>query len=134
MTRHGKQPVTSNSVDNSSRDPVGSTAVASSSSQDLSSITADTTQQSADEQASGSTFAGETVRQIEALVESFRTRQINKSETIYRIGQVLANEPTGSKQLKSDSLNRYVATLEGIEAIAARSDQHGARVTSSLGK
>ena len=102
MTQHGKQPATSIPVDNSSRDPVGSTAVASSSSQDLSSVTADTTQQSADEQASGSTFAGETVRQIEALVKSFRTKQINKSETIYRIGQVLADEPTGSKQLKFD--------------------------------
>ena len=108
------------------RDPVGSTAIASSSSQDLSSVTADTTQQSADEQASRSTFAGETVCQIEALVESFRTRQINKSETIYRISQVLADEPTGSKQLKSNSLNRYVATLERIEAIAAQSDQYGA--------
>src|SRR5271168_1349492 len=136
MTRHGKAPSTSIPVDNSSsRDPIGSTAATSSSSQDPSSITIDTTQQSTDEQPSESTFAGETVRQIEALVESFRTKQIKKSDTIYRIGQVLADEPTGSRQLKSDSLERYAATLEGIETIAAQSDQHGARVTSSaLGK
>jgi hypothetical protein len=123
MTQHGKQPTTSVPVDGSSnRDPVGSTAIPSLSSQELSSISADTAQRSADEQTSESTFAGEAVRQIEALVESFRTRQIKKLETIYRIGQILADESTGSERLKSDSLERYAATLEGIEAITAQSN------------
>jgi hypothetical protein len=68
-------------------------------------------------------------------VESFRTGKIKKSESIYRIGRILADQPTGSEQLKSDSLERYVSTLEGIEAIVAKSNQHGARVTeSALGK
>jgi hypothetical protein len=136
MTRHGKGPSTSIPVDSSSiRDPNGSTTTTGSSSQDPSSITVDTTQQPTDKQSNESTFAGEIVRQIETLVESFRTGQIKKSETIYRIGQVLADEPTGSKQLKFDSLERYTATLEGIETLAARSNQHGARIMSStLGK
>jgi hypothetical protein len=105
MTRHGKAPATSNPVDSSSsRDPAESTPFASSSSPDLSSVTVDTSQQSRDEQAGESTFAGEAVRQIEALVESFRTGKIKKSESIHRIGRILADQPTGSEQLKSDSL------------------------------
>jgi hypothetical protein len=122
MTRHGKAPATSTPVD-------------SSSSRDFSSITVDTTQRSGDEQTEETTFAGEAVRQIEALVESFRNGKTKKAQTIYRIGQILADESTGSEQLKSDSLDGYVATLDGIEALAAQSDRHGAYVSASaLGK
>jgi hypothetical protein len=124
MVRHGKAPATT-------------TPVESSSSRDLSSITADTAQRSGEleEQTSQTPFAGEIVQQIEALVESFRTGKTRKSETICRIGQILADEPTGNEQLKSDSLERYVSTLDGIEAIAAQSNRHGMHIaTSTLGK
>jgi hypothetical protein len=87
------------------------------------------------EQTEETNFAGETVRQIETLVESFRSGKTRKSDVIYRIGQILADEPTGNEQLKSDSLERYTSTLDGIEALAAQSDRHGMQVTASaLGK
>jgi hypothetical protein len=122
MTRHGKAPATT-------------TPVESSSSRDFSSITVDTAQRSTDEQSGEITFAGEVVRQIEALVESFRTGKTKKSQTIYKIGQVLDNEPGGNEQLKSDSLDGYLATLDGIEALAAQSNRHGTHVSgSALGK
>ena len=119
MTRHGKTLATSTPVD-------------SSSSRDFSSITADTTQRSGEEQPNETIFAGETVQQIETLVESFRTGKTKKSQTIIKISQILANEPTGNEQLKSDALERYVSTLDGIEALATQSDRHGTHVTSSM--
>jgi hypothetical protein len=122
MTRYGKAPATA-------------TPVESSSSRDFSSITVDTAQQSTDEQSGEITFAGEVVRQIEALVESFHTGKTKKSQTIFKIGQVLENKPGENEQLKSDSLNGYLATLDGIEALAAQSDRHGTHVSgSALGK
>jgi hypothetical protein len=126
MTRHatGKAPASA------------STPVDSSSSRDFSSITAETTQRSGDEQTSEPVFAGEAVRQIEALVETFRTGKAKKSQTIFKIGQILASEPSGSEQLKADSLEQFVSTLDGIEAIAAQSARHGSHVTrgSTIGK
>jgi hypothetical protein len=119
MVRHGKAPATTTPVD-------------SSSSRDFSSITADTTQHSSGDQTDQAIFAGEAVQQIEALVESFRTGGAKKSETIYKIGQILADEPTSDEQLKSDSLKRYASTLDGIEAIAAQSDRHGTRLAASM--
>jgi hypothetical protein len=88
MTRHatGKAPASA------------STPVDSSSSRDISSITAETTQHSGDEQTSEPVFAGEAVRQIEALVETFRTGKAKKSQTIFKIGQILASEPSGSER------------------------------------
>jgi hypothetical protein len=123
MTRHGKAPATSAAAESSSStEPTGSSA------------TVDASQQSGEVSTSESTFAGEAVRQIEAVVESYRIGKAKKSESIYRIGQVLANQP-GDEQLKSDSLERYASTLDGIEAIAAQSDRHGLHVTASaLGK
>jgi hypothetical protein len=125
MVRHGKAPAANTPVD-------------SSSSRDFSSITADTTQRSGEleeESSNQTSFAGEVVEQIEDIVESFRTGKTKKAESISRISQLLADEPTGNEQLKSDSLERYVSTLNGIEAVAAQSDRHGMRITSStLGK
>jgi hypothetical protein len=61
MTRHGKAPATSAAAESSSStEPTGSSA------------TADASQQSGEASTSKSTFAGEAVRQIEAVVESFR--------------------------------------------------------------
>ena len=126
MTRHGKAPASISTP----------ASAESSSSRDFSSLTADTTQHSGDAQTNEPTFAGEAVRQIEALVETFRTGKAKKSQTIIKIGQILAAEPTGSDQLKADSLEQFVSTLDGIEAIAAESVRHGSRVTrdSTLGK
>ena len=67
------------------------------------------------------TFAGEIVHQIKAIVESFRVGKIKKSQAIFQIGQILAAEPTGDDKLKSNSLDRYAATLDGIEALTAES-------------
>ena len=121
MTRHGKAPVSiSTPVDGPSNRL-----------RDITSITADTSQRSGDE-ASETTFAGETVQQIEATIESFRTGNARKSQIIFKISQILAAETTGDEQLKADSLERYISTLEGIEAIAAQSDQHGMQVSASL--
>ena len=124
MTQHGKAPAST------------STPVESTSSRDFSSLTADTTQHSGDTQSSEPIFAGEVVRQIETLVETFRTGKAKKSQTIFKIGQILASEPTGSEQLKADSLEQFISTLDGIEAIAAQSATHGSHVTrgSMLGK
>ena len=124
MTRHGKAPATSSAGEGSS---TGIT--------DLSSISAGTTQRSAESQNAESTFAGEAVKQIETLVESFRTGKVKKSQAIIKIGQILATEP-GDEQLKSDSLDRYVSTLDGIEALATQANEHGIRITNPtiLGK
>ena len=72
------------------------------------------------------TFAREAVRQIEPIIELFRTDKINKSQAIYQIGQVLAAEPTGNERLKSDALEQYAGTLNRIESLAASADKHGA--------
>jgi hypothetical protein len=124
MTRHGKGPATT------------SNPAESSSSGDLSSVTVDTSQQSGEASTSEVTFATEVVGQIEALVESFRTGKIKKPETIFKIGQVLASQSAGSERLKSDALERYASTLDGIEAISVESNRHGMHVTggSLLGK
>ena len=119
----------------SGRVPIVSTPIESSSSRDLSSVTADATQQSGDEQVERFTFAEEAVRQIEVLVESFRTGKTKKPQTIYKIGQILANESGGSEQHRSDSLDGYASTLDSIEALSAQSDRHGAYLSgSALGK
>ena len=120
MTRHGKAAATpSNSVD-------------SPSSGDLSSITVDTSQRSGESSTNEVAFAAEAVGEMEALVESFRTGKTRKSETIFKIGQVLANQSTGDEKLRSDSLERYALTLDGIEAIINQSNRHGMHATGSL--
>jgi hypothetical protein len=89
----------------------------------------------ASDQTSESPFAGEIVRQIEATVETFRTGKVRKSQAIYKIGQLLASGPNGDEDIKSDSLDRYSVTLDGIEALAARANEHGQRVSCTvLGK
>jgi hypothetical protein len=99
------------------------------------SVTTGTTQQTGETQINENTFAGETVRQIETVVESFRTGKAKKSQSIFKIGQILAAESKGDDQLKSDSLERYTITLDGIEAHAAQSDKHGTEYTNTvLGK
>jgi hypothetical protein len=91
-----------------------------------------TSQHTETEQSEPSTFAGETVRQIEGIIDSFRTGKIKKSQAIFQIGQILASEPTGNEELKAESLDRYVTTLDGIEALAAQSVKHGLQVTDPL--
>jgi hypothetical protein len=114
MTRHGK----------AAANP--STPIASSSSVDPISAVTGSTQGTGESQVVEDSFARETVEQIEALVESFRTGNTKKSQTIFKIGQVLAAEPKGDDNLKSESLEQYASTLDGIEAQSARSDKHGA--------
>ena len=113
MTRHRKAPASTCAPINSD----------SSSSQlgDSSSITADASQRPGEE-TSETTFAGEAVQQIEALIESFRMGNTTKSQTIVKISQVLTTETTGDEQLKANSLERYITMLDGIETIAAESD------------
>ena len=123
MTRHGKA--------NQSTLGEGSSRVGASDS-----TTPATTQQSGESQSEGiTTFAGQAVEQIEALVESFRTGKLKKSQTVFKIGQILTAEPTGDEQLKDDSLEQYASILEGIEAHSAKSTEHGNRfINPSLGK
>ena len=93
------------------------------------------TQQSGDGENAVNSFAGQVVEQIEVLVESFRTGKIKKSQAIFIIGQILATEPTGDEQVKTDSLERFVSTLKQIEAHTARSDEHGRQLVNPvLGK
>jgi hypothetical protein len=108
--------------------PESSIPVESSSSRDFSSLTADTTQHSGEPE----NETGEVVQQIEALVESFRVGKTKKSDTIFRIGQILADEPTGNEQLKSDSLERFASTLDGIKSIAAKLNRHGMRIAPTI--
>ena len=123
MTRHGKgvAPTSSMGKRSSNRIP--------------DSITPGTTQQTEENQEVGNSFAREAVGQIETLVESFRTGKTKKSQTIFKIGQILAAESTEDEQLKSDALDQYTSTLDRIETISAQSNERGMRVTSPvLGK
>jgi len=123
MTRHGKgvAPTPSMGERSSNRIP--------------DSITPGTTQQTEENQEVGNSFAREAVGQIETLVESFRTGKTKKSQTIFKIGQILAAESTEDEQLKSDALDQYTSTLDRIETISAQSNERGMRVTSPvLGK
>ena len=89
------------------------------------STTLATTQQSGELQTEGNvTFVGQAVEQIQAFIESFRTGKIKKSQAIFKIGQVLATE-SRDKQLKSDKLKQYSSTLDGIQALSAKSHEHG---------
>ena len=116
MTKHGKAPATQ------------STGEGSSSSRIEDSITVGTTQQSGEPQEEESTFSGETVRQIEALIESFRTGKDTKTQTIFKISQILATEQIGDEQSRFDSLERYASTLNSIEALSTtESAKHGQR-------
>jgi hypothetical protein len=65
-------------------------------------------------------------------VESFRIGKFKKSQAIYKISQILAAEPAGDEQLKSDSLDRYVSTLDGIEALAVQLNEHGMRLANPI--
>jgi hypothetical protein len=123
MTRHGKNNASSVG-EGSSRTGISD------------STTPATTQQSGEPQVEGSTpFAGQVVEQIQALVESFRTGKIKKSQTVFKIGQILAAEPSGDDKQKSDSLEQYSSTLDGIEALSFKSAEHGSRfIDPSHGK
>ena len=96
MTKHGKAPATQ------------STGEGSSSSRIEDSVT-----------------VGTTVRQIEALVESFRTGKNTKPQTIFKIGQILAAERIGDEQSRFDSLKRYASTLDSVEALSVELAKHG---------
>ena len=120
MTRHGKGNAASSLGEGSSRTGASD------------SITPATTQQSGELQTEGNvTFAGQAVEQIQAFVESFRTGKIRKSQAIFKIGQVLAAE-SGDEQLKSDALEQYSSTLDGIEALSVKSHEHGERLVNPL--
>ena len=98
-------------------------------------VTFGTTEHSGGSQSIEDSFANEAVQQIEVLVESFRTGGIKKTQAIYKIGQILAAEPKGNDELKSESLARYASILDGIETITSRSNERGQRLTdSALGK
>ena len=124
MTRHEHAELVSSEAEgSSSRTPLADT------------VTIGTSQRSAGDQATEDSFANEAVRQIEVLVESFRTGGIKKEQAIYKIGQILAAEPKGNDELKSESLARYISTLDGIETVASRSNERGRHLTeSALGK
>ena len=120
MTRHGKGNASSSLGEGSSRTGASD------------SNTLATTQQSGELQTEGNvTFAGQAVEQIQAFIESFRTGKIKKSQAIFKIGQVLATE-SGDEQLKSDALEQYSSTLDGIEALTAKSHEHGNRFVDPL--
>ena len=90
--------------------------------------TTSTTQHTVKSWESEPAFAGEAVKRIEPIIELFRAEKIRKSQAIFRIGQVLAMEPTGNEELKSSALEQYTGTLDRIESLAATVNKHGARV------
>ena len=51
---------------------------------------------------------------------------------MYRIGQILTAEPSGSEPQKVETYDRYTATLDGIEALAAQSARHGSQITNPI--
>ena len=114
MTRHGKAPA------QFTRERSSSPRIADS-------VTVGTTQQLGESQGEETTFARETVRQIEALIESFRTGKDTKTQTIFKIGQILAAEQIGDEQSKFDSLERYASTLNSIETLSTESAENGQR-------
>ena len=123
MVNNGSTPSTSASVDISSNRTPNSGG---------SSETVGTTQYGPESQESNHVFAGEAVKRIEPIVESFRTEKIKKSQAIYRIGEILAAEPTGNEQLKSEALEQYAAVLDRIESLVASANGHGARVAGPM--
>ena len=125
MPKHGRSDPSSSTGEGSSSRPSDS-------------ITLGTTQQSGeDRDIDNSSFAGEAVQRIEAILESFRTNGIKKTQAVFKISQILASEPSGSEQLKSETLDRYVSTLDSIEALASQSNERGLHFTDptvALGK
>ena len=132
MTHHGKAVSFSTPIEgSSSKTPIEGP------SERVSDSSTGSTQQSGEDQINDSeiTFATETVHEIETVVESFWTGKMKKSQAIFKIGQLLAAEPDGNEQLKTDSLERYSFTLDGIEALSAKLDKHGTQFTNPvLGK
>ena len=78
------------------------------------------------------TFAGEAVRRIEPIIEPFRGGRLKKSQAIYQISRILAGEPAGSEQLKTDALEQYASTLDRIESLADSANEHGTRVAGPM--
>jgi hypothetical protein len=74
-------------------------------------------------------FRGETVRQIETIIEAFRAGRAKKAQSIVQIDQILTAESGGNMQLKSGALEQYSSTLDRIEFLATKSNQHGDRLT-----
>jgi hypothetical protein len=122
MTRHGKAPAVPSVEEGSSNTRVSESLVTG------------TTQQSGESQDASvdNSFAGQAVGQIEAVIELFRTKGVTKSQAIFKIGQIIAEKSIGDDQSKSDSLERYASTLDGIEALSAKSDEHGQRFTNPI--
>jgi hypothetical protein len=118
MTRHGTTQTAPSSGE-------GSTSKTSES------ITTGTTQRSGESQDTETNFAGEAVKRIETLVESFRTGNAKKSHTIVKIGQIL-EESGGSDEVKDKALDGYSSTLDGIKVLATRSNERGLRHTNSI--
>ena len=73
---------------------------------------AGTSQYTVERQGGEDTFAREAVKQIEPIIESFRTHKIKKPQAICQIGEILTAEPSGNDQLKLDALEQYAGTLD----------------------
>ena len=129
MTRHGKAPAISTPTKGSS----SWIPEENSASWNSDSITAGSTQHSGeDEPFIEINFAGEIVKQIETMVESFRTGKVKKPQAIYKISQILATDERGDEQLKSDSLDQYASTLDSIEALANQLNKHGDQISNPI--
>ena len=57
--------------------------------------------------------------------------KVKKSQNIFKIGQILTAEP-GDEQIKSDSLEWYASTLDGIEALCALLAEHGKQLADPI--
>ena len=111
MTRHeSTQPLSSSGEGSSIRTP--------------DTVTFGTTEHSGGSQSIEDSFANEAVQKIEVLVESLRTGGIKKMQAIYKISQILAAEPKGNDELKSESLAWYASILDGIKNITSRSNDN----------
>ena len=111
--------------------PSDSTPIEGTSSGAASTIATGATQQPDENQTVENLFAGEVVQKIQTIIESYRTSKVRKSQAVVQIAQLLAAESSGSEHLKIDALERYSSTLDAIEARAAETNKHGARVTDS---
>ena len=145
MTRHGKASASSipiNETPSGDRDlPIAGTStvpdpdyitIGPNFTESRESDITGSTQQSNNNQSEGNTFAGAAVGRIETVIDSFRTGKANKCEVMYRIGQILTAEPSGTESQNVETYERYAATLDGIETLAAQSAEHGSQIANPL--
>src|ERR1700679_445926 len=98
---------------NHERSFASSTPVENSATISSEAVTIGTSQPLEDSSNGESAFRDVPVRRINAVVESFRTGAIRKSQATYQIGQILSDDDVEENEpLKFEVLDQYAATLD----------------------